>query len=208
MSSSINNEVYKIKRKYCASEKNSTSNLFAEVEKEATTANNNNNNSTPKGANKFHITKIQERIKFTQKYRIKWACDPNSGLTYSLNEIRKLNLIDRERSRFRLPSTGESIDLDQAIRAGIVYAELIDEFLETFNQSFEFIQTDHLILSTKVTKKISLFKYWFALEFDKCYFLIYIQTALILFHGILFFFFLCRVLVVISWNYKQTKETG
>ncbi len=144
MSRSINNEVYKIKRKYCSSEKNSTGNLFTEVVQDTA------GGSNPKGGNKFHVTKIQERIKFTQKYRIKWANDPNSGLTYSLNEIRKLNLIDRESSRFRLPSTGESIDLDQAIRAGIVYAELIDEFLETFNHSFEFIQTDQTILRTKV----------------------------------------------------------
>jgi hypothetical protein len=153
MSSSINNELYKIKRKYCSTgERNGAQN---EADERASSRSSSSSNASHQAnSNKFHVTKIQERIKFTQKYRIKWACDPNSGLTYSLHEIRKLNLIERESSRFRLPSTGESIDLDQAIRAGIVYAELIDEFLETFNQAFEFIQTDEPppVLNTKVKK--------------------------------------------------------
>jgi hypothetical protein len=49
-----------------------------------------------------------------------------------------LKLIRRDSSQFCLPSTGEQIDLDTAIQSRIVHADLIDEQLETFKQSFEF----------------------------------------------------------------------
>ena len=146
MSNRINNETYKIKRKYSLSSTGERKPFLSSSASLETAA---ADDTTPVGS-KFHVTKFQESIKHTQKYRIKWACDPNTGLTYSLNEIRRLGLIEREASRFRLPSTGETIDLDQAIRAGVVFAVLIDECLETLNQSFEFVQSDQTILNAKV----------------------------------------------------------
>ena len=92
--------------------------------------------STPK----YRVSRSREKIKLTQKYRIVNARDPHSGTHYSLSQIVSLKLINKYTSSFCLPSTGQLIALDEAIQLGYVNAELIDEFLETSNESYEFIQ--------------------------------------------------------------------
>ena len=59
-----------------------------------------------------------------------------------------MKLINKYTSCFCLPSTGQFIALDEAIQLGYVKAELIDEFLETSNESYEFIQPNENITIT------------------------------------------------------------
>jgi hypothetical protein len=97
-------------------------------------------NSKTKKTNKYHVTKVQEKVELTQKYRIIGARDPNTGIRYSLDEIVEFGLIDPNTSNYYLPSTGQLFLLDNAIELGLVNAHLIDEFIETTNESFEYIQ--------------------------------------------------------------------
>ena len=98
-------------------------------------------NETPStNKTKYHITKIHEKIKLTQKFRILSAYDPNTGIIYDLSKILELNLIDRVSSSLCLPSTRQIIALDEAIQLGLINADLIDENLETTNESYQYIQ--------------------------------------------------------------------
>lgn len=92
---------------------------------------------------KYHVTKIEEKLKLTQKYRLKWAIDPMTGQKYTIADILSLNLIDKNTTNFYIPSTRRIVALDEAIRCGIVFADLIDEYLETSNESYEYIQQSH-----------------------------------------------------------------
>lgn len=93
-----------------------------------------------KAFSKYHVTKIEEKVHLTQKFKIKSAIDPSNGREYSLEKMLESGLIDNSTSMFYVPSTGQVLGLDEAIRSGIVVADLIDEFLETSNESFEYIQ--------------------------------------------------------------------
>lgn len=99
---------------------------------------------------KYRVSRSREKIKLTQKYRIINALDPNTNIVYSLNQIVTLKLINKYTSCFCVPSTGQLIALDEAIQLGYVKAELIDEFLETSNESYEFIQHDGQQTAEKV----------------------------------------------------------
>ena len=92
--------------------------------------------------NKYRVSRSREKIKLTQKYRILNAYDPHTGHVFSLSQIVALKLINKYTSSFQLPSTGQLIALDDAIQLGYVRAELIDEYLETSNESYEFIHDD------------------------------------------------------------------
>ena len=91
---------------------------------------------------KYRVTKIQEKLKLTQKFSILNAVDPHSGQFYDLDSIFELNLIDMDTTDFRVPSTGEIIALDDAIERGIVNACLFDEFVEKVNEKYEFVENE------------------------------------------------------------------
>jgi hypothetical protein len=109
---------------------------------------NNNNNENKIDTTKYRVSRSREKIKLTQKYRILNAFDPHTGIVYSLKQIVSMKLINKYTSCFCLPSTGQFIALDEAIQLGYVKAELIDEFLETSNESYEFIQPNENITIT------------------------------------------------------------
>jgi hypothetical protein len=110
-----------------------------------TSINNNNNNENKIDTTKYRVSRSREKIKLTQKYRILNAFDPHTGIVYSLKQIVSMKLINKYTSCFCLPSTGQFIALDEAIQLGYVKAELIDEFLETSNESYEFVQPNENI---------------------------------------------------------------
>lgn len=87
-----------------------------------------------------HVTKIEEKVHLMRKYKIKWAVDPANGRKYSLDEMLDASLIDKTTSLFYLPSTRQVLGMDEAIRSGIVFADLIDEFIEASNESFEYFE--------------------------------------------------------------------
>lgn len=89
-------------------------------------------------SHKYHVTQIEERIHLRRKYKIKWAVDPCNGRKYSLGEIAERRLIDTATSMFYVPTSREVLGLDEAIRIGWIEADLIDEFFEASNESFEF----------------------------------------------------------------------
>ena len=86
-----------------------------------------------------NVTKKHEKIKLTQKYRILGAHDPNTSVNYDLAAMLELNLLNKATSEFTLPSTGASCPVDEAIQLGYVKAELIDECIESFNETYELL---------------------------------------------------------------------
>lgn len=96
--------------------------------------------TTVSSSQRYHVTRVEENVHLTRKYRIKWAVDPSNGRKYSLDEIVQSSLIDKTMRMFFVPSTRQLLDLDEAIRNGIVFAELIDEFIEASNESFEYVE--------------------------------------------------------------------
>lgn len=96
--------------------------------------------TTVSSSQRYHVTRVEENVHLTRKYRIKWAVDPSNGRKYSLDEIVQSSLIDKTMRMFFVPSTRQLLDLDEAIRSGIVFAELIDEFIEASNESFEYVE--------------------------------------------------------------------
>lgn len=97
-------------------------------------------NKSISSSQRYHVTRVEENVHLTRKYRIKWAVDPSNGRKYSLDEIVQSSLIDKTMRMFFVPSTRQLLDLDEAIRSGIVFAELIDEFIEASNESFEYVE--------------------------------------------------------------------
>jgi hypothetical protein len=73
------------------------------------------------------LTKSIENMRVTQRMRILNAYDPQTGIEYSVNEMIKLKLIDIYTATYRIPSTGEVIDLNDAIRRELVRAHIYDE---------------------------------------------------------------------------------
>ena len=100
---------------------------------------------TGRRQSRFRVTKIEEKVHLMRKYKIKWAVDPSNGRKYSINEMLDASLIDKASSMFCVPSTNEKLDMDEAIRSGIVFADLIDEFIETSNESFEYVEESESI---------------------------------------------------------------
>ncbi len=88
-----------------------------------------------------NVIRQREKIKFTQRYKILSATDPNTHCYYTLNQLLDSHLIDKNTSTFRLPSTGEILPLDEAIRKGYVYAQLVSEVLESSNDLYKSIQS-------------------------------------------------------------------
>jgi hypothetical protein len=96
---------------------------------------------------RYHVNEINEKIVLTKKYRIVNARDPNTGITYELNEIIDLNIINTETGMFCLPNTNNLIELDEAIRLGMVNACLIDQQVESSNESFEYFEENNMKIS-------------------------------------------------------------
>ncbi len=65
---------------------------------------------------RYHVNEINEKIVLTKKYRIVNARDPITGITYDLDKIIDLNIINTESGMFRLPNTNNLIELDEALR--------------------------------------------------------------------------------------------
>jgi hypothetical protein len=86
---------------------------------------------------RINITKIHEKIKLTQKYRILSAYDPNTNIKYNIHKMIEFKLLNKQTSSFCLPSTGSICTLDEAIERGYVNAELIDESIESSNETYE-----------------------------------------------------------------------
>lgn len=125
---SVNNEKYRIEKRIC-----------------------NNDSNELKG--KFQVTRKRERIKLTQKYKILSALDPNTGIKYDLDEIIELNLIDKNTSFYQILSTGELVEIDQAINLGYVQADLVEESLETSNELIEYTeQIDNIFKDESIQK--------------------------------------------------------
>lgn len=132
----INSENYKFERNASSLSPSSRGSLNASA------ASSSSSSSTTTTANKYRVSRSREKIRLTQKYRILNAYDPHTGRVFSLGEIVSLNLINKYTSSFLVPSTGQLIALDDAIQLGYVRAQLIDEFLETSNESYEFTHND------------------------------------------------------------------
>jgi hypothetical protein len=96
---------------------------------------------------RYHVNEINERIVLTKKYRIVNARDPTTGFTYELDKIIDLNIINTETGMFCLPNTNNLIELDEAIRLGMVNVCLIDQQIESSNESFEYFEENNLKIS-------------------------------------------------------------
>ena len=88
----------------------------------------------------LNVTKKTEKLKLTQKYKILSVHDPNTGIIYNIDQIVELNLIDKSTSQLVVPSTCQFMQLDEAIQMGIVQARLIDEYFETSDESFHYVE--------------------------------------------------------------------
>ena len=87
----------------------------------------------------MYVSKNKEKILLTQKYKILSVRDPNTHITYDLNQIAKLNLIDKNSGELLLPSTSKYLQIDEGIRLGIVNARLVNQYYETINESFQYM---------------------------------------------------------------------
>lgn len=112
---------------------------------------------------RYHVTKIEEKVHLRRKYLIKWAVDPGSGRKYTVGEMIDESLIDDETKLFVVPSTREVVGMGEAIRSGLVCADLIDdeELVETSNESFvEYVEENNSITWRKV-RESSIYSFAF-----------------------------------------------
>ena len=96
---------------------------------------------------RYHVNEKNEKIVLTKKYRILNAHDPNTGINYDLDKLLDLNIIDIDTGLFCLPNATSLIELDEAIKLGYVNADLIDQKIETSNESFEYIEVNNVKIS-------------------------------------------------------------
>ena len=87
----------------------------------------------------MYVNKNKEKILLTQKYKILSVRDPNTHITYDLEQIAMLNLIDKNSGELFLPSTSKFLQIDEGIRLGIVNARLVNQYYETTNESFQYM---------------------------------------------------------------------
>ncbi len=87
----------------------------------------------------MYVSKNKEKILLTQKYKILSVRDPNTQITYDLNQIAMLNLIDKNSGQLLLPSTSKYLQIDEGIRLGIVNARLVNQYYEATNESFQYM---------------------------------------------------------------------
>jgi hypothetical protein len=104
-------------------------------------------NETTQKNLKYHVNEINEKIVLTKKYRILKAHDPRTDTTYELDKLIDLKIIDVETGLFCLPDTASYLPLEEAISAGLVTADLIDQHVESSNESFEYFEENNLKIS-------------------------------------------------------------
>jgi len=63
---------------------------------------------------------------------------------HELDQIIDLNIINTETGMFCLQNTNNLIELDEEIRLGMVNVCLIDQQIESSNESFEYFEENNL----------------------------------------------------------------
>ena len=97
----------------------------------------------------MRVTKTKQKVLLKQNFRIVSVKDPHTSISYDLDKIVQLNLIDKHTSQLFLPSTSQFIQLDEGIRLGIVNARLINEYFETTDESFQYLGHSSRFFSKK-----------------------------------------------------------
>jgi len=119
------------------------------------------------------VTKNKEKILLTQKYKILSVRDPNTLITYDLEQIVKLNLIDKNTGELFLPSTNNFLQIDEGISLGIINARLVNQYYETTNESFQYVGHSFKRSNDSILKaKTPIVKFNLVYYNNKMYFLL------------------------------------